>query len=175
MFRRLYEHLNTLYQQLNGVTRDLDGVSRDLDGVSHKLDLIERDLLLRDPGSAKAAEAYDGLRRQVVAAFSERQAHLAQLAQLDVAVRRGESGESLALLLQDLMRQAGLLRINDGANASYYEVVQGKGDHLVVLEPAYVDDSTKRVVRQGRARAESSTTAEESLVETDEISGAVSR
>jgi hypothetical protein len=147
MFRRLNEHLKSLYQQLSGM-------SRDLGDLSHKLDLIERDLLLRDPGSAKAADAYEGLRKQVVAAVSERQAHLAHLAHLDAALHRGESAEELQLLVGEFLQQAGLLRIDDPRHPEAYEVVDGDGENLVVLAPAYVDATTARLVRQGRARAE---------------------
>jgi hypothetical protein len=112
--------------------------------LSHKLDLIERVLMVREPGSVKAADAYEGLRRQ---------AHLAHLAQLDAAVRRGATTEALRGLLRDLMQQAGLQTIDDPAQRDAFEVVEGKGDQLEVLEPAHVDGGTGRLVRQGRARA----------------------
>lgn len=147
MFRRLYEQLS---------------------GLSHKLDLIERVLMVREPGSVKAAEAYEGLRRQVVAAVDQRQTHLAHLAQFDVALQRGESAEDLSRLVGDFFQQAGLLRVDDPMHTDAYEVVGGKGDHLVVLAPAYVDASTGRLVRQGRARAEAHPTANGSLVEVDQ-------
>jgi len=126
-----------------------------LDKLSHQLELIETVLIVREPGSVKSADAYEGLRRQVVAAVGERQSHLAHLAQLDVALERGESVESLRLLIKDLLNQANLVRVSDPGVADAFEVVSGSGDHLVVLEPAYVDGSTGRIVRQGRAKATS--------------------
>ncbi len=123
-----------------------------LAALGERLGRIEDMLLLKDPGAAKAAEAYEGLRRQVVAAAAERVAHLADLARLDAAVRAGESSDSLALLLSDLLVQAGVERHHDPALAGAFEIPAGDEDtELDVVEPAYVETGTRRVVRQGRA------------------------
>lgn len=131
-------------------TRRLDLRLAALEG---QLERIEGMLLLKDPGAARAAEAYDGLRRQMLVAANERTAHLAHLAQLDAALRAGESTGSLALLVADLLAQAGLVRHHDTATEDAFDVGSGPdGGPLEVLEPAYVDGHTGRVVRQGRAR-----------------------
>jgi hypothetical protein len=131
MSRRLYQKLAALDERLAG---------------------IEGMLLLKDPGAAKAAEAYEGLRRQIVGATAERIAHLVHLAQLDAALRAGESTGSLALLVADLLAQAGLERRYDPMLDGAFEVPPGnEGDELRVVEPAYVETHSGRVVRQGRA------------------------
>lgn len=123
-----------------------------LAAVEARLANIEGMLLLKDPGAAKAAEAYEGLRRQIVAATGERVAHLAHLAQFDAALRAGESTESLALLVTDLLAQAGLLRWNNPTLEGAFEIPpEGEGDGLRMVEPAYVETRSGRVVRQGRA------------------------
>ena len=124
-----------------------------LDGMDRKLEKLELILTLKDPGSSKAADAYEGLRRQVVASSGERVAHLAHLAQVDSAVQRGEGHDGLRLLLRDLMAQAGVERITDGSRREAFEIVDGEGDGLEVLQPAYIEPTTGRIVQLGRARA----------------------
>jgi hypothetical protein len=121
--------------------------------IEEQLELIKTILTLRDPGSPKAAEAYDGLRKAITAATSDRLAHLVHLAQIDAALRRREDPKALALLLRDLMSQAGVDVVDDPTDRELYDV-EGSADAAVlqVLEPAYVDTATGRLVRHGRAR-----------------------
>ena len=127
-------------------------IPQQLAALEQHLADIEGMLLLKDPGAAKAAEAYEGLRRQIVGATAERIAHLAQLAQLDAAVQAGESTESLALLLTDLLAQAGVLRWDNPTLEGAFALPPGhEGEGLQVVEPAYVETHSGRVVRQGRA------------------------
>lgn len=123
-----------------------------LSGLDERLARIEDMLLLKDPGAARAAEAYDGLRRQVMGASAERTAHLVHLAQFDAALGAGESTGSLALLAADLLAQAGLERCADPAQADAFDIDPGdRNGELRVVEPAYVEIHTGRVVRRGRA------------------------
>lgn len=116
---------------------------------------IETALMMNDPGSVVAAEAYEGLRRQVVDAATGRMAHLAQLVQLAHALSDGASLELLRKYLAGWMEQAGLVVVDDLTRADaemVFEVLGGDGDGLELIEPAYLDARTDRVVRQGRAR-----------------------
>ena len=127
-------------------------LDQQLASLGERLERIEGMLLLKDPGAAKAAEAYEGLRRQIVGATAERVAHLVDLVRLDAAVRAGESTDSLALLLTDLLVRAGVERRDDPALADAFEIPPGdEGAEMDVIEPAYVETHTGRVVRQGRA------------------------
>ena len=123
-----------------------------LAALEARLASIEGMLLLKDPGAAKAAEAYEGLRRQIVSATAERITHLVHLAQLDAALVAGESTESLGLLVADLLAQAGLLRWDNPTLEGAFEIPpDAEGGELQVVEPAYVEAHSGRVVRQGRA------------------------
>ncbi len=122
--------------------------------IREQLDRLELILTIRDPGSSKAAEAYEGLRKSITAAVAERTSHLVHLAQMDAALQRGETADSLALLMRDLMAQAGLERVSDPTCRDCYEV-DGDAGPLEVLEPAYVEIATARLVRPGRAVAQS--------------------
>ncbi|HEY3239155.1 MAG TPA: hypothetical protein VGL92_06305 [Acidimicrobiia bacterium] len=122
-----------------------------LGALDERLARIEGMLLLKDPGAARAAEAYDGLRRQILGASAERTAHLVHLAQFDAALGAGEPVGALALLAADLLAQAGLDRCDDPAQAGAFDVSPGnESGELRVVEPAYVETHTGRVVRRGR-------------------------
>ncbi len=120
--------------------------------LDERLANIEGMLLLKDPGAARAAEAYEGLRRQIVGASAERITHLVHLAQFDAALHAGESAGALALLAADLLAQAGLERCDDPTRAGAFDIAPGdEGGELRVVEPAHVEAHTGRVVRRGRA------------------------
>ena len=123
-----------------------------LNAIDRKVDRIEVATLVRDPGNAISADAYNGLRKQLVAAVTARTTHLAQLSQLDLAVRDGASSAELGRLVDEWLRQADLERSVDTHHAEFFSVVAGEGPDLVVITPAYVDRTTGRIVRQGTAR-----------------------
>ena len=122
------------------------------DELAHQLDRIDLILTLKDPGSTKAADAYEGLRRQIIASSQERLAHLAHLARIDAALKAGESADDLALLLRELLNEAGLVHVVDPSDPDLFEVA-GEGEQLTVTAPAYVEAPTGRLIRQGRVRA----------------------
>ena len=74
----------------------LELIANRLDAIERNVDRIELATLVREPGNASSVDAYSGLRKQVIAATSERTAHLAQLSQVDVALRDGVVAEQLA-------------------------------------------------------------------------------
>jgi hypothetical protein len=123
-----------------------------LTALDERLARIEGMLLLKDPGAARAAEAYEGLRRQVVGATAERTAHLVHLAQFDAALTAGEPTDALARLAADLLAQAGLERCHDPAQPGAFDSdLPDASSDVRVVEPAYVEAHTGRVVRRGRA------------------------
>ena len=129
--------------------RALETRLHEIDDHLERLQLL---LMVREPATGLAADAYDGLRKAVVASAAERTAHLSQLARLDSEVRRGASTEAIAMLLQDLLAEAGLTRLTEPVDGAF-DVVDGDGDRLEVIEPAYVELETRRIVRTGKARA----------------------
>ncbi len=79
--------------------------------------------------------------------------HLVQLAQLDVALSRTEDVETLRRLVAEWIEQAGMVRFQDASQPEAFEVVDGTGDRLEILVPAYIDAISSRVIKQGQARA----------------------
>jgi len=133
-------------------------LERRLDAIEELLEQFKIVLMLREPMTGAAADAYEGLRKQVVAGFEARNARLVGLARLDAEVQRGASMKEMTLLLRDLLAEAALIRVDDPARLDgqadlLFNIVGGKGDGLEVIEPAYVDAQTHRTVRMGTARA----------------------
>lgn len=131
--------------------RDSDRLSK----VEHKLDLVYTALIVRDPGTNMSADAYEGLRKQVVASSTARRQHVAQLADFDVAIKRGASLEDLSNLVSQWLRTAGVERTEDVTLREVWEHIPRSSNGVEVELPAYVDMQTNSLVRQGRLREKS--------------------
>jgi hypothetical protein len=112
---------------------------------------IDVALIVREPGTARAAEAYEGLRRSVATAARERRQHLAQLAEMTDAIERGATVETLRQRCEQWCAEAGLERRSE-AVPEWYAVVEGEGPVLEVIVPAWVDSASGQLVKQGTAR-----------------------
>ena len=139
----------------------LQDVSDRLLKLEHAAELIKTVLIVKEPGTVHAANAFEGLRKQVVAASGERRTHLSQLAAMAVAVERATSIDDLRPQVREWMTQAGVVTVREvppGARAQdVFDDVDGgtlEGvTRLEVVEPAYVDSGTGTLLRLGRARA----------------------
>lgn len=115
-------------------------------------------LMIKDPGALQAAESYEGLRKQVVAAASSRRTHLGQLAAMAVALQRATSLDDLRPQLKEWMTQAGVVEVRNQRDGhqlhELFESLDGTplAGTIEIVEPAYVDDVTNAIVRLGRAR-----------------------
>lgn len=127
-------------------------------GLEQQAELIKTVLIVKEPNTVHASEAYEGLRKQVVAAAAERRSHLAQLVAMSVAVSRATSVADLVPQVREWLDQAGVVALVDvppGSDISHvFEDVGGEGlaGPIEVVEPAYVDAQTSSVIRLGRAR-----------------------
>jgi len=134
----------------------LDEMRQLLGQLERHSDRISTVLMVREPATSDAADAYEGLRRQVVNAFAERRSHLSQLVQLDDALSRGADARTLAAMVASWLEQASLRRVQDftgPGRRELFDVLGDPGDHMEVVAPAYVDDLTGRPVRLGRIQA----------------------
>lgn len=133
----------------------LDRIDQHLDQLERRAEKMETILLVREPATPVAADAYEGLRKQVVSAVTARLAHLAQLVQLDAALAHGADRDHIARTVNGWLEQAALARVTDTTRSDQdllFELVEDLGGPVEVLEPAYVDLVTGRVIRPGQAR-----------------------
>ncbi|MCT2588272.1 hypothetical protein [Actinophytocola gossypii] len=129
----------------------LSELERAVDRISRSIEKIEVATIVREPSSGVAVDAYDGLRRQIVAAAGERIAHLHQLARFAEAVGAERPSAELASLVDEWLVQAGLERVTDPHEHDYFDVLGGTGSRLRVLRPGYRDRVTGRPVVMGQA------------------------
>jgi len=140
------------WRELRAAVERITGQIDQLDRRTEKMEVI---LMVREPTTSVAAEAYEGLRKQVVTAVTERMAHLAQLVQLDAALTAGADADSVGKLVRGWVEQASLERVVDAEHPQrdlLFEMVEDLGGRPEVLEPAYVDAVTGRVIRRGSIR-----------------------
>jgi hypothetical protein len=122
-----------------------------VDQIVRSIEKIEVATIVRDPSSALSVEAYDGLRKQVVAAAGERMAHLHQLARFAEAAAAAAVIDDLGPLIEEWMLQAGVERLSDPNDKRYFDVLGGDGNELRLLRPAYRDVATGRPIIMGQA------------------------
>lgn len=120
--------------------------------MERQVDRVYTALVVRDPGTSVSAEAYEGLRKQVIVGATAKQAHVAQLAEFDVALRRGASTHDLQALVSQWLDQAGVTRIEDPAVRDAFDGSVASGAEAEVEIPGYFIASTGQLVRQGRLR-----------------------
>ena len=130
----------------------LQSVEGLLDKIDRSLERIELVTVVREPSTGMSADAYNGLRKQVIAATGERNAHLHQLAQFDAALGTDATAAELRMLVDEWLGQSSLVLLEDPRVTDAFELV-GPADAsgVRVVRPAYVDAVTGRVVRTGVA------------------------
>lgn len=135
--------------------KTLERVGTRLDELERHHDNVKTILMVQSPGAQVAADAYDGLRKQVVSAMSERLTHLTQLVQLDAALAQQAAPDVLGKLVDGWLEQSSLVRVTDVAHPEagvLFEMVEDLGGEAVLLSPAYLDTISGRLIRQGRIR-----------------------
>lgn len=131
-----------------------DAVRERLDSIYNLVQRIEAALVVRDPGTQRSVEAYEGLRKTVVGAMRARRQHLTQLVTVSEAIDRGATVETLKARLEEWCVQAGLRRWYEPEPAEFFDVIEGDGPFLEVLTGAWVDDSGEVpvLIKAGTAR-----------------------
>jgi len=123
-----------------------------IEGLLQRLDAA---VVVRDPGSTHAAEAYEGLRKQITHSGKSHRIHTAHLLSLADSLERGADMELIRDRVSDFMAELGLKRIYDTGDSELFEIIEGEGSGLECIEPAIVEqlaDGRRFVVRQGNAR-----------------------
>jgi hypothetical protein len=129
----------------------LSAMEQLVDQISRSIEKIEVATIVREPSSKVAVDAYDGLRRQVVAAAGDRMAHLHQVVLFAEAVATNRPVADLTPLVEEWLAQAGVERLTDPRDANYFDVLGGTGADLRVLRFAYRDRVTGRPIVMGQA------------------------
>ena len=116
--------------------------------------------MVRDPGNARAAEAYDALRKQLNLTVKSHRAHVAHLLSLSDSLERNASIELIRDRVNDFLEELAIKNIAsfspDFIEAfETTEVSEGDQDTYEVLEPATVEmleSGGFSVIRQGKVK-----------------------
>lgn len=133
-------------------SRDVERLGAQLDRIEEKLTTLEVAFMVSGPNNPVVAEAYNGLRQQVVMAASDRRAHLTQLAGFASAVEDGATTSELEGLIREWMRQHSLIAVTPESHPEAYDV-KGEGPNVRVRRTAFVDAHTGALVSLGQAIA----------------------
>jgi hypothetical protein len=130
--------------------------------LEREYELIKAVLMVKEPGTQLAAESFDGLRKQIIAAQGERRSHLSKIVEIAVAVERG-GGDDLGVRVEEWLNAADIFRLNDLASvgsekAHFFQSLDGSAlsvdewsdPRLQVIEAAFIDGNTQGVLRKGR-------------------------
>lgn len=126
-----------------------------LDRMEVLLQRLDSAVVVRDLGSARAAEAFDGLRKSVIQASKSHRVHVAHLIALDESIRSGATLDLVRLRIAEYLRELGIERLETPENLDAFDVVGDSDGDVEVLEAAiveHVDDGRVSVLKVGKAR-----------------------
>ena len=118
------------------------------------LERVDAALIVRDPGTTRSAEAFDGLRRQIAYAAKARRSHVSHLLALDDSIRTGGNVELIAARLKEYLSELGIERVYDTSLIDAFDIAGDRTGSVEVLEPAVVEreeDGHVTVLRVGKA------------------------
>lgn len=113
---------------------------------------IDAALVVRDPGSARSADAFEGLRRAVIQASTQRRAHISHLLTVLDAVNNGATTEMLEMRITDLLSELGVFAVRDPAQQDLFNPTDGEVSDPEVVEPAWIQmvgEDTSHLIRKG--------------------------
>jgi hypothetical protein len=133
------------------IARQLDDLSialRELLGTTHdinaKVERLDATIVTRDPGNARSAEEFAGLRKTIVQASTQRRQHVSHLVSVLGDIDAGGSPELLRLRVTDFLAELGVVEASieqfpeafdpiDEAEAPLAAIVQDLGDGVATI------------------------------------------
>jgi hypothetical protein len=129
--------------------------NRRLERIELLLERLDAAVVVRDPANARAAEAFDGLRKLLIQSGTSHRSHVSHLLSLSDSINRGASIELIRDRVGDYLSELRVLASDDVSNPDFFEVTEGEGNELECLVPAIVerlDDGRTTLVRHGKAK-----------------------
>lgn len=126
-----------------------------LRNIERLLERIDSAIVVRDPGSARSADAFDGLRKSILLAAKSRRTHISHLVSIDESIRNGASMDLVKARLAEYLSELGIERLTDIRHVECFDVVGDADGDIEVLEPAVVErseDGKLTILRVGKAK-----------------------
>jgi hypothetical protein len=124
-------------------------IEEKVDQVAQLLQRVDAGIIVRDPATAYAAEAYEGLRKHVQFASQQQRIHLSTLIGLLDDIAAGATLETLTLRIRDRLSESGVTEVLDPESLPE---AFGEIDSSRETRPAWVLVSTEgrvNVIRPG--------------------------
>jgi len=130
---------------------------RDLEEIKLSLAGLTAAIVVREPGSAKSAESYDGLRKQLTLGMKNHRAHISHLLSLADSLERGVDLQFIKQRVADYLSELGVESSYDiSEGEEYFEIEGGEGTGLECIEPCFIerleDGTVGIVIRKGKAK-----------------------
>lgn len=128
---------------------------RYLQQIYELLQRLDAAIIVRDPGSARSAEVFDGLRKTIIRSGKSHRSHVAHLLTLKDSLDREADIALVRNRVNDFLAELGIEYIYDVDYPSAFEVIGGTGDDLELVEPAIVEIDTEgeeSIYQRGKAR-----------------------
>lgn len=129
--------------------------SEQLRKIEILLERLNAAVVVRDPGNARAADAYEGLRKSILLSGKNHRSHIAHLLSLSDSLERGADLELLRNRVNDFLFELGVVRFSDLNYPAFFEVIEGEGAVLELVETAVVEEfgnGERFVIRLGKVR-----------------------
>jgi hypothetical protein len=126
-----------------------------LERIETLLQRLDAAIVVRDPGNARAAEAFDGLRKLMIQSGTSRRAHVSHLLSLSDSIERNASMDLIRDRVGDFLVELGISRTSDVSQPDFFEIVEGEGEILECITPAVIErfeDGRTNLVRHGKAK-----------------------
>lgn len=123
--------------------------------IENLLQRLDAAVVVRDPGNARAAEMYEGLRKQIIQSGKNHRMHLSHLIALQESIERGADIDLIRDRVNDYLNELGIKKTSDTSHIDSFEVVEGEGSNFECIEPAIIEvleDGSIRTHQLGKAR-----------------------
>jgi len=126
-----------------------------LSRIENLLQRLDAAVVVRDPGSTRAADMYEGLRKQIIQSGKNHRMHLSHLIALQDSIERGADIDLIRDRVNDYLNELGIQKTSDTTHIDSFEVIEGEGSNFECIEPAIIElleDGSIRTHQLGKAR-----------------------
>ena len=103
------------------------------------LERLDSAVVVKDPGSARSADAFEGLRRTIIQNAKSHRVHVAHLIALDESIWSGATIELIRFRVAEYLRELGVERLEDSSVPEAFDIVGDGQGEFEVLEPAIIE------------------------------------
>jgi len=128
---------------------------RYLERIEILLNKLDAAVVVRDPGNARSAEVFEGLRRTIIQSGKSHRSHVAHLLALQESLDRGATLDLIRNRVNDFLKELGVEKLSNLEIKDKFEIVGGTGDGVELIEPAVVErlsDGSLSVIQLGKAK-----------------------